>query len=105
MAFDEKPARPIRQRPRQRAGVLEETSAGRIRRRLGKRAGLVEKTMWGEFAFFWRGNMCGGGRGGELMGRLAREQRDRALSERHTRLFDLTGRPMKGWILVEPKGL
>ena len=23
----------------------------------------------------------------------------------HTRVFDLTGRPMKAWVLVEPEGL
>jgi hypothetical protein len=26
-------------------------------------------------------------------------------SDPHTRPFDMTGRPMKGWILVEPEGV
>src|SRR5258708_30922272 len=85
--------------------ALEERRAGRIRKRLGKRAGLVEKRMWGGIAFLLKGNMCCGVHGAELIVRPDPEQRDKALSERHTRLFDLTGRPMKGWILVEPKGL
>lgn len=37
--------------------------------------------------------------------RLAPEETDRALKQPHTKLFDLTGRPMKGWILVEPAAL
>ncbi len=79
--------------------------AGRIRKRLGKRAGFVEKKMFGGIAFLLNGNMCCGVHGAEMIVRLDPEETDTALSERHTRLFDLTGRPMKGWILVEPKGL
>jgi len=85
--------------------AFDEKLAERIRRRLGKRAGLVEKTMFGGIAFLLNGNMCCGVHGAELIVRIDPEQTDKALSERHTRLFDLTGRPMKGWILVEPKGL
>jgi len=85
--------------------AFDEKLAERIRKRLGKRAGLLEKTMFGGIAFLLNGNMCCGVHGAELIVRLYPEQTDKALSERHTRLFDLTGRPMKGWILVEPKGL
>src|SRR5260370_1599901 len=85
--------------------AFDEKLAGRIRKRLGKRAGLVEKTMFGGIAFLLNGNMCCGVHGAELIVRLDPEQTDKALSERHTRLFDLTGRPMKGWILLEQKGL
>jgi hypothetical protein len=28
-----------------------------------------------------------------------------ALTRPHARVFDLTGRPMKGWIMVDPAGL
>jgi hypothetical protein len=27
------------------------------------------------------------------------------MADPHTRAFDLTGRPMKAWVLVEPPGL
>ena len=30
---------------------------------------------------------------------------DDALARPHTRPFDMTGRPMKGWILVAPEGI
>jgi hypothetical protein len=29
---------------------------------------------------------------------------EEALERPHTRAFDMTGRPMKGWVLVEPAG-
>ncbi|MGH7712944.1 MAG: TfoX/Sxy family protein [Gemmatimonadaceae bacterium] len=71
---------------------------------LGKRAGLTEKRMFGGLAFLLHGNMCVGIHGLELIVRLDPGATDAALAKRHTRRFDLTGRPMAGWILVEPKG-
>ncbi len=80
--------------------------AERIRKRLGKRAGLTEKKMFGGIAFLLNGNMCCGVHGQEMIVRLDPEETDKALSLRNTRVFDLSGgRPMKGWILVQPKGL
>jgi hypothetical protein len=86
--------------------AFDEALAARIRKKLGKRAGLTEKKMFGGLAFLLNGNMCCGVHGGEMIVRLAPDATDRALRERHTRVFDLSGgRPMKGWILVQPKGL
>jgi hypothetical protein len=79
--------------------------ADRIRERLGKRKGLTEKKMFGGMAFLLNGNMCCGVHGDDMIVRLDPVGTDEALSKRHTRVFDLTGRPMKGWILVESKGL
>lgn len=41
----------------------------------------------------------------DLIVRLAPEETATALSQANTRPFDLTGRPMNGWILVEPAGV
>ena len=79
--------------------------AARIRGSLGRRKGLAEKKMFGGIAFLLNGNMCVGVHKAELIVRLAPEQTDAALAQPHTRHFDLTGRPMKGWILVEQAGL
>jgi len=79
--------------------------ADRIRKRLGKRAGLTEKQMFGGIAFLLNGNMCCGVHKDEMIVRLAPEDTDKALASPGVHLFDLTGRPMKGWILVQPKGL
>ena len=42
--------------------------------------------------------------GEDLIVRLAPEETEKAVSERGARVFDLTGRTMKGWLLVGPPG-
>lgn len=62
--------------------------------------------MFGDVAFLLRGNMAVGiSNSGELMVRVGSDATDDALARPHTRLFDMTGRPMKGWILVAPEGI
>ncbi len=85
--------------------AFDERLAERIRGSLGRRKGLAEKQMFGGIAFLLNGNMCVGVHKSELIVRLAPEETDAALARAHTRRFDLTGRPMKGWILVEQAGL
>ena len=85
--------------------AFDEQLAGQVRAHLGKRPGLAEKKMFGGIAFLIRGNMCCGVHRDALIVRLDPAETDRALAEPHTRVFDLTGRPMKGWVLVESKGV
>jgi hypothetical protein len=40
-----------------------------------------------------------------LIVRLGPDNCDDALLEPHIREFDITGKPMKGWVLVEPEGV
>jgi hypothetical protein len=49
--------------------------------------------------------MCCGVHGQDMIVRLDPEETDRGLTKPHARVFDLTGRPMKGWLLVGPQGL
>jgi hypothetical protein len=85
--------------------AFDERLAERIRGSLGRRKGFAEKQMFGGVGFLLNGNMCVGVHGTELIVRLAPEDTDAALKQANTRRFDLTGRPMKGWILVKPAGL
>lgn len=85
--------------------AFDERLTERIRKRLGKRKELAEKKMFGGIAFLLNGNMCVGVHKQDLIVRLDPEETDEALSQPHTRVFDLSGRPMKGWILVESSGL
>jgi hypothetical protein len=85
--------------------AFDERLAERIRKRLGKRKELAEKKMFGGVAFLLNGNMCVGVHKQDLIVRLDPEDTDSALTEPDTRVFDLSGRPMKGWILVESGGL
>ena len=77
----------------------------RIRTLVAERDGFVEKAMFGGVAFLLNGNMCCGVHRDDLIGRLDRADGERALDEEHVRPFDLTGRPMKGWLLVGPAGV
>jgi TfoX/Sxy family transcriptional regulator of competence genes len=85
--------------------AFDERLAERIRGSLGRRKGITEKRLFGGIAFLLNGNMCVGVHQSELIVRLAPEETDAALAKPHTKHFDLTGRPMKGWILVERAGL
>ena len=85
--------------------AFDERLAERVRSALGRRKGVVEKKMFGGVAYLLNGNMCVGVHKSDLIVRLTPEDTDVVLSKPHTRPFDLTGRPMKGWILVESQGL
>jgi hypothetical protein len=61
--------------------------------------------MFGGLAFLLRGNMAVGISGDELMVLVDPDATNDALARPHTRVFDMTGRPMKGWILVARDGL
>jgi hypothetical protein len=79
--------------------------ADRIRKQIGGREGFVEKKMFGGLAFLLNGNMACGVHGEELIVRIDPDQTEQALSDPHARPFDMSGRPMKGWILVKPAGV
>ena len=85
--------------------AFDEKLASGIRAHLGKRSGVSERKMFGGITFLLQGNMCCGVHRNALIVRLGPEEAGRALAEPHTRVFDLTGRPMKAWVLVEPEGL
>ena len=85
--------------------AYDEKLAGRVRGLLAKRKAIAEKKMFGGIAFLLNGNMCVGLHGEELIVRLDPKKTEEALAEPHTRIFDMTGRPMKGWILVGSVGV
>jgi hypothetical protein len=40
----------------------------------------------------------------KLIVRVGPDYYDEALAQPHTGLFDITGRPMKGWVMITPGG-
>lgn len=83
--------------------AYDEELAERVREVLAPREGLSERKMFGGIGFMVAGNMACGVHGEELIVRLAPEDAERALAEPHVRVFDLTGRPMRGWLFVGPE--
>jgi TfoX/Sxy family transcriptional regulator of competence genes len=65
---------------------------------------LTEKRMFGGLAFLLNGNMTVGVIGEALIVRLDVDEATEAMQEPGARPFDFTGRPMKGWLMVDPEG-
>jgi TfoX N-terminal domain len=61
--------------------------------------------MFGGVGFLVNGNMLVGVWKDSLIARLGPEQGDEALLEPNVKEFDITGKAMKNWILVEPEGV
>ena len=74
-----------------------------LRARLGGRPGLSEREMFGGIAFMINGNMAVGVSGDDLMVRVGKDAHDEAVTKPGARDFDMSGRPMRGWILVSPE--
>lgn len=84
--------------------AYDEGLATRVRELIGGEPGLAERKMFGGLAFLLDGNMACGLRGDDLIVRTEPAMHDRQLEEPGVRPFDLTGRPMQGWLLVAPSG-
>lgn len=85
--------------------AYSEPLAERIRRRLARRRNFADKKMFGGIGFLLNGNMCVGVWKDSLIARVGPDQYDAALKEPFVREFDITGRAMKGWVLVAPTGV
>jgi TfoX/Sxy family transcriptional regulator of competence genes len=85
--------------------AFSEALAERIRQRLARRKNVEEKRMFGGVGFLLNGNLLVGVWKDSLIVRLGPEEGHEALKEPHVKEFDITGRVMKGWVLVEPEGV
>ena len=83
--------------------AFSEALAERIRQGLARRKGIEAKKMFGGIGFLLNGNMLVGVWKDSLVVRLGPEEGDAALKEPHVSEFDITGRAMKGWVLVARK--
>jgi TfoX/Sxy family transcriptional regulator of competence genes len=84
--------------------AYDEGLAVRIEETLGDRIDLIAKKMFGGVGFLIQGNMACGVNKEDLIVRVGPARYQEALAQPHTREFDMTGRPMKGWVVVEPEG-
>ena len=63
-----------------------------------------EKKMFGGICWPVQGSMAGGIINDDLIVRVGPDNYKEALGRPHTRVFDVTGKVMKGWIMVSPNG-
>jgi hypothetical protein len=78
--------------------------AQRLRESLTDVPDLSEKKMFGGLAFLVAGNLCVGVIGDELVARVGPDGFPAAVERAGARVFDFSGRPMKGWVMVRPEG-
>lgn len=66
---------------------------------------FVEKKMFGGVGFLLGGNLACGVNKSDLIVRIDPEKEATLLKKPYAKPFDLTGKPMKGWLLVEADGV
>lgn len=85
--------------------VYSESLVRRIRQQLLGTSRIVEKKMFGSVGFLLNSNMCVGVWKDSLIARVGPDQYAGALEKPFVAEFDVTGRAMRGWVLIEPEGL
>lgn len=66
---------------------------------------VVEKKMFGGVGFLLNGNMACGVHKDGLLVRVDPEKHNVLLKKSHVHPFEMTGQPMKGWLLIEAEGV
>ena len=84
--------------------AYSEALADRIRVALAGTKKIVEKKMFGGIAFMINDKMCVGVHKDDLILRCEPDMTDELIVKKGARPFDLSGKPMKGWLLVSADG-
>ena len=71
----------------------------RLTDRLGE---IAKKKMFGGVGYLINGNMCFGIHKESLVLRTSPEKAEELMRSEYFTPFDITGKPMKGWVLVSP---
>ena len=85
--------------------AYDEKLASRIEAVLGEWPGIEPKKMFGSIGWMLNGNICVGIWKEDLIVRCSLDDWPRLLGEKHVAEFDITGRSMKGWLLVKPPAM
>jgi TfoX/Sxy family transcriptional regulator of competence genes len=85
--------------------AFDEGLAQRVREALEGQVSTTERRMFGGLAFLVDGKMFVGISGSKLMARVGAERYQDALALPHVREMDFTGKPMNGYVYIEPAGL
>ena len=86
--------------------AYDEDLADRVRVQLQAEPGVTEKRMFGGLAFLIDGHMAvTASRRGGLLLRADPAHTEALLAEPHTETFEMRGREMPGWLLVDAAGV
>jgi TfoX/Sxy family transcriptional regulator of competence genes len=84
--------------------AYDEGLAERIREVLGDNPEIKEKKMFGGLVFMLHGNMACGLIKEDFMVRVGAANYDETLRKPHARKMEFTGKPMKGFIMIDAEG-
>ncbi len=65
---------------------------------------VEKKKMFGGVGYLLKGNMAFGIHKDFLIVRMDKEQGEKSLKDRNVEPFDITGKPMAGWVMVSEAG-
>jgi hypothetical protein len=85
--------------------AYDEQLAARIDRAVRTWPGLSTKKMFGSVGWMLNGNICAGIWKDSLIVRCGPDKWPTLLRRPHVAEFDITGRSMKGWLMVRPVGI
>ena len=77
----------------------------RIDKMIDRLGDITKRKMFGGIGYLLNGNMCFGIHKEYLILRTSPERAAELLKSADTAPFDITGRPMKGWLMVSPDGV
>ena len=80
--------------------AYNQTLAARIRALMQKTSAFTEREMFGGIGFMLHGNMACGVIGDDLILRTGPDAYEAILARPQTKPFALTGRSMRGWVMV-----
>ena len=81
-----------------------EKLANRVRELLQTKRSVAEKKMMGGLTFMVNDKMCVGILNDDLMARIDPAVYEKVLEKRGCREMDFTGKPMRGFVFIEPEG-
>jgi hypothetical protein len=85
--------------------AFDEELAARVRRHLTRRRRFEERKMFGGLAFMVDGHMACGILEDQLMVRVGPDAYDAVLRLPHAHRMEFTGRPMRGFVMIDRAGL
>lgn len=83
--------------------AYDEKLVGRLSQAFSGHKVVTEKKMFGGIVYMFKYHMCVGIVDDMLMVRVGPKKYEKTLSEKHVKPMDFTGRPMKGYVYVEPE--
>lgn len=79
--------------------------AERVEALVKTKKGFSKKGMFGSIGYLFHGNMCIAVRKSDILIRVDPTQSDTLLKKKGTKLLEMRGKTMKGWLLVNEDSL